>query len=405
MSENLAMSEEFCEIEFIRSQSDKPIIVFVRLFDEPGATILAFPWRLEKRVTCTPPMMMDKSLSIEIVSGEPNEQVAAHIRPCASGAKILDRTIKQAQKYARAFRNSLNPVQYADGAGRIKPWPTPRACSPSCMVSIIIPTRDKAELLERAIKTLYEKCDWPNKELVVVDNGSIERETFDLFERIRALANVTIIRDEKPFNFSRLINVGGRAAKGDVLAIMNNDVETSHSDYIAPLLALACDPKVGVVGPKLLFGDGLVQHAGIALGIRALTGHPGVGRRADDPGPYNILATTRRVSAVTGACMFTRRALFDHLGGFSEEYVVEFNDVDYCLRMAGLGLAVVYDANSVLIHNEGSSRRMRPLREQEVRDRQKFVHQWGRYLIEDQYYPSDLTNRDESLSLATVYDR
>jgi GT2 family glycosyltransferase len=399
------MAEELCQIEFIRSYSGRPTIVFARLFDQTGATVLAFPWRLDRRVTRTPPMMLDSVLTLEIVSGEPDEQVSARFRPCGSGFGIAGRAVTQAKKYARAFRNYLNPVPLDDAAGRIKPWAARPDFSRSCTVSIVIPTRDKAELLGRAIETLFERSDWPNKELIIVDNGSIELETFRLFERVQTLENVSIVRDDQPFNFARLINVGARASRGDVLAIMNNDVETDRPDYISRLVALACDPEVGVVGAKLLFADGSVQHAGIALGIRALTGHPGVGHRADVPGPYNMLAITRRVSAVTGACMFSRREVFERLGGFSEEYVVEFNDVDYCLRAGGLGLAVVYDANSILTHNEGSSRQVRPLREQEIRDRQRFVQEWGRHLINDPYYPADLTINDESLAFASVYDR
>lgn len=399
------MAEALCQIEFVRSSSGRPMVVFARVLDKSGATVLAFPWRLERRVTRTPPLMLDNSLSLEIVSGEPEEQVTGYFRPCGSRFGLANKAVEQAQKYMRALRNYLNPIPGADAAGRIKPWTTGPASIRSCRVSIVIPTRDKAELLARAIETLFENADWPNKELIIVDNGSIEPDTHDLFERIRPLENVIIVRDDRPFNFARLINVGARASRGDVLAIMNNDVETDRPDYISRLVSLACDPAVGVVGAKLLFADGSIQHAGIALGIRALTGHPGVGRRADDPGPYDMLVTTRRVSAVTGACMFTRRDVFERLGGFSEEYVVEFNDIDYCLRVGGLGLAVVYDATSILTHNEGSSRQSRPLREQEVCDRQRFIQQWGSHLIDDPYYPADLTIKDDSLAFATVYDR
>jgi GT2 family glycosyltransferase len=399
------MAEELCQIDFTRRVDDPLMVVFVRLFDKTGATVLAFPWRLDRTVSSTSPMMLDPALSLEIVSGEPEAQISARIRVCGSSPALLSRASEQVRKYARAFRNYLCPISAIESAGRIKRWPAVSPSVPSPSISIIIPTRDMQELLERAIKTLFENANWKNKELIVIDNGSIEPKTFQLFERIQSLNNVTIIREDQPFNFSRLINIGARAARGDVLAIMNNDVETDDHDYIAPLAALACDPKVGVVGAKLLFGDGLVQHAGITLGIRGLTGHAGMGRRSDDSGPYDILSTTRRVSAVTGACMFTRREVFERLGGFSEDYVVECNDVDYCLRAGAMDLASVYHAASVLTHKESSSRQARPLREQEVLDRKRFVQQWGRSLVTDPYYPADLTLKDESLAFLTVYDR
>lgn len=399
------MAEELCQIDFVRRKQDPPSVVFVRLFDKSGATILAFPWRLDRAVSSTSPMLLNPNLSLELVSGEPDAQISARIRVCGSGPTLSSRIWLQAQKYVRAFRNSFDPISPIDAAGRIKPWPAFPSPTPSASVSIIIPTRDKPDLLGRAIETLFQNANWANKELIIVDNGSIEPETLQLFERIRPSSNVTIVRDDQPFNFSRLINAGARVARGDLLAIMNNDVETENRDYIGPLAALASDPQVGVVGAKLLFGNGLIQHAGIALGVRGITGHPGMGRRPDDPGPYHILSTTRRVSAVTGACMFTRRDVFERLGGFAEEYVVEFNDVDYCLRADAIGLAVVYHAASVLIHNEGSSRQDRPLREQEIRDRQRFIQQWGRCLVQDPYYPADLTLKDDSLDYLTVYDR
>lgn len=399
------MAEELCQIDFVRRNLDQPMVVFVRLFDVTGATVLAFPWRLDRASSSTWPMMLDPTLSLELVSSEPDAQISACIRAYGPGPAIPARIRKQVRKYARAFRNCLIPIPSDDAVGRIKPWPVISSTNPFSSVSIIIPTRDKPDLLGRAVETLFENANWPNKELIIVDNGSVEQETFELFERIRSSNDVTILQDDQPFNFSRLINVGARAARGNVLAIINNDVETDDRDYIGPLTALACEPQVGVVGAKLLFGSGLVQHAGITLGVRGITGHPGMGRHSNDPGPYGILSTTRRVSAVTGACMFTRREVFERLGGFSEEYVVEFNDVDYCLRAGAIGLAVVYHAESVLMHKEGSSRQNRPLREQEILDRQRFIRQWGRCLIQDPYYPADLTLKDDSLAFLTVYDR
>jgi GT2 family glycosyltransferase len=399
------MAEELCEIVFERKDPDRPVVVFLRLCNQAGATVLAFPWRLEHGKTRTWSIMLDPSLSIELVSGEPDEQISASIKRRGPAPGVFGKAVAQMRKYARAFAKYLDKISPDDSAGRIKPWPAKTLPTPAPSVSIIIPTRDRADLLSRAVETLFEKADWPDRELVIVDNGSVEPQTFALFERIRHAPNVQIITDDSPFNFSRLINAGARAARGDVLAIMNNDVETENPDWIAPLAALACDPAVGVVGAKLLFGDGNVQHAGITLGIRGIVGHAGMGRAADDPGPYGMLSTTRRVSAVTGACMFVRREIYQRLGGMDEEYVVEFNDIDFCLRADAAGLAVVYAATPVLTHNEGSTRQNRLLREQEIRDRQRFIRQWGRSLVSDPYYPADLTLKDDSLSLLSAYDR
>jgi GT2 family glycosyltransferase len=288
------------------------------------------------------------------------------------------------------------------GRSRIIPWSTGvgAASSTSPVVSIVIPTRDRAALLRRAVKTLFENSDWPNKELIIVDNGSVEQSTVALFERMRGLPNVVILRHDETFNFARLINAGARASRGEVLAFLNNDVETEDRNWLAPLGRIAVDPRVGVVGPKLLHPDGSVQHAGIVLGIGGFVGHAGRWRAADDPGPYGMLTTTRRISAVTGACLLTRRDVFDAIGGFDEAFPVEFNDVDYCLRVAMAGYAVVYAAAPSLVHKEGSTRQTAPLREQERMDQRLFVQRWGRALIDDPYYPVELTVSDESLTLA-----
>src|SRR5262249_15699427 len=137
----------------------------------------------------------------------------------------------------------------------------------------------------------------------------------------------------------------------------------------------------------------------IALGIGGLTGHAGRWRTADDPGPHAMLTTTRRVSAVTGACLLTRRDVFDAIGGMDEDFVVECNDIDYCLRAGAAGYPIAYAATPMLVQKEGSTRRAHPLREQEVLDRRLLGQRWGRALLDDPYFPLELTLNDESLTV------
>lgn len=385
-----------CQIEMIRHAPKRPMTAFFRLLNADGECVLAFPYRLQDRVTHFNEVMMDPTLSVEVDAGEPDARISVRVRPC-------DRVYQIRRKLSHFLGNfRKKPAPPRPDPARIVPFTAEGVAtsSPTPLVSIIIPTRDRAGLLARAVETLFETARWPNKELVVVDNGSVEPETFALFDRIRATPNVTILRRDEPFNFARLVNEGVRASRGDVLALLNNDVETDHPDWLAPLVRLAIDPRVGVVGAKLLHEDGSVQHAGIALGIRGLVAHAGCGRAAEDPGPYAMLKTTRRVSAVTGACLLTRRDVFEALGGFSEDFVVEFNDVDYCLRAGAAGYAVVYAASPALIHKEGSTRQARPLREREILDRSLFMRRWGHALVDDPFYPPELTLRDESLARA-----
>ncbi len=384
-----------CQIEMIRHAPKRPMTAFFRFFNEQGDCVLAFPYRLHDRVTHFNEVMMDPRLSVEIDAGEPDARISVRVRPC----DWKYRWRRELSHFLGNFRRK--PAPRRPDPARIVPFAAdiaPSAETPR--VSIIIPTRDRAGLLARAAETLFEAAHWTKRELIIVDNGSVEAETFALFDRLRRLPNVTILRRDEPFNFARLINGGVRASHGEILALLNNDVETDNPDWLTPLVDLAVDPRVGVVGAKLLHEDGTVQHAGIALGIRGLVAHAGCGRAADDPGPYAMLTTTRRVSAVTGACLITRRDVFDALGGFDEAFVVEFNDVDYCLRAGAAGYAVVYAATPALVHKEGSTRQARPLREREILDRSLFMRRWGRALVDDPYYPPELTLRDESLTLA-----
>lgn len=389
-------NERPCQIEMIRHAPKRPVTAFFRFFNAAGDCVMAFPFRLQDRVTHFNEVMMDPQLSFEVDTAEPDARISVRIRPCDWRYQARRRLFH----FVEHFRVKSPPPQ--PDAARIAPfYPEGIAtASPTPLVSIVIPTRDRAALLSRAVESLFEKARWPQRELIIVDNGSVEPETFTLFDKLGQIGNVSIVRRDEPFNFARLINAGAAAAKGEVLAFLNNDVETDDPDWLAPLVRLAVDPRVGVVGAKLLNEDRTVQHAGVMLGIRGLTAHAGAGRAADDPGPHAMLTTTRRVSAVTGACMLTRRDVFSGIGGFDENFAVEFNDVDYCLRAAAAGHAVIYAAAPALYHREGSTRQARPLRAQEVLDRSLFMRRWGRALVDDPYYPRELTLADESLALA-----
>lgn len=392
--------ERPCQIKIIRHAPERPIVAFFRFIDAAGECVITFPFRLQGPVTNFNEVMMDPSLTAQIDCGDPEARISVRVMPCGRryywGRKL--------RCFLDNFCRKPQPVLPVRDPARIVPFAAQGVATSSArpLVSIVIPTRDRADLLACAVETLFERASWPNKELVIVDNGSVERETFALFDRLRGHPDVTILSCDEAFNFSRLVNEGVRASRGEVIALLNNDVETSDPDWLSPLVALTVDPRVGVVGVKLLHEDRTVQHAGIALGIRGLVAHAGAGRAADDPGPYAMLATTRRVSAVTGACLLTRRGIFDSLGLFDEKFVVEFNDVDYCLRAGAAGYAVVWAANPMLLHKEGSTRQARPLRKQEVLDRALFMKCWGQSLVDDPFYPPELTLHDESLTLATA---
>lgn len=233
------------------------------------------------------------------------------------------------------------------------------------LVSVVIPTRDRLELLRIAVASVLERSGWRNLELVVIDNSSSDPETLRFLERVASPHRV--LRRPGPFDWAGLNNDAAREARGEYLLFLNNDVEAREDGWIEPLLEHAQRPGVGPVGAKLLYPDGTIQHAGVALGMDGFAGHPFRGALADDPGPCGVLSVARECSAVTGACLMIRRGLFQSLGGFDPELRIAFNDVDLCLRARERGHRTIWTPHARLVHHESASR--------------SAVHPRGEYLL------------------------
>jgi GT2 family glycosyltransferase len=229
--------------------------------------------------------------------------------------------------------------------------------SPTPLVSVIIPTRDQVALLKRCLTSLRENTDYAPIEIVIVDNGSREPETHALFRDLSQNPSVQILTDTDEFNFSRLINQGARAARGEILALMNNDVETEKTGWLREMVSHAIRPEVGAVGARLWYPDGRLQHAGVVLGLHGVTSHA---FQRFPPQPISPMHRTfvlsQNYSAVTAACMVLRKAVFDDLGGFDENLPNNFNDVDFCLRLRERGWQVIWTPYADLIHHESASR-------------------------------------------------
>ncbi|MCS0495484.1 glycosyltransferase family 2 protein [Ancylobacter sp. MQZ15Z-1] len=231
--------------------------------------------------------------------------------------------------------------------------------APAPLVSIVIPTRDRAELLARTLETLVAVSAHHAFEIIIVDNGSHEEETFALFERARALWPATrILTDDGDFNFSRLCNAGIAAATGELVLLLNNDMEIVEPGWLGEMVALACRPGVGIVGAKLLYPDRSVQHAGFIVGLRSGAGsHWFAHAAADAPGYQDRLVVRQNLSAVTGACLLVRRDCLEAVGLLDEEaFAEECNDIDLCLRTRQAGWEVVFTPFARLIHHESASR-------------------------------------------------
>lgn len=230
--------------------------------------------------------------------------------------------------------------------------------APPPLASIIIPTRDRLDLLEPCVRTLLAATRYPAFELIVVDNGSRDEATLRWLERMQAEEpRFRVLRADEPFNWSRLNNLGVRAAAGDVLVFLNNDTEVIDPTWLDRLVENAMRPEVATVGPLLLYPDRTIQHAGVVVGIGGWADHPFKGLPAEHRQSLFVSPMLRRnVLAVTGACMAIERRTFEDLGGFDETFIVCGSDVELGLRAHRRGLWNVYVPEAVLVHHESKTR-------------------------------------------------
>ncbi len=265
------------------------------------------------------------------------------------------------------------------------------------LVSVIIPTKDKKELLRVCIDGLLNKTNYQNLEIIVIDNKSSEPQTL---EYLKTLPKV--IRDEGEFNFSRLNNKAAKEAKGELLLFLNNDIEVIDQDWLSEMVSLAVRPDTGAVGAKLLYPDGRIQHAGVILGIGGVAGHSHKFFNGSDPGYFNRNILRHSVSAVTAACLLVRTEIFRATGGFDEvNLAVAFNDVDLCLKVQELGYRNIYTPYARLIHHESVSRGYEDSPEKISRFNKEISYMQQKWDLEnDPFYNPNLSNVTEDFALA-----
>ena len=263
------------------------------------------------------------------------------------------------------------------------------------LVSIVIPTAGKlrkvrnteVDLLAQAIASVTAKTTWPHYELVIVaDASGVQPSTH------RALAGtrhrIVVHQAEGPFNFALRINEGVAASTGEHILLFNDDLEVMDGEWMTAMLEYSQDPEIGAVGAKLLYPDGRLQHVGIVLGVNGIAAHAYHQHPGTTPGYMGNVIGPRNYSAVTAACLMTRRTVFDEAGGFDEAFPIDFNDVDFCLKVRKAGYRIVWTPHARLIHHESASfgpRAQDPAGIQEMRIR------WGALVDADPYYNPNLT--------------
>ncbi|USR91522.1 glycosyltransferase [Phormidium yuhuli AB48] len=272
-------------------------------------------------------------------------------------------------------------------------------------VSIIIPTKDLASTLNTCLTSIFRLTTYPDYEVIVVDNGSSQRQTQRLFKTWakREPKRFRVEPLDIPFNYPKLNNLGVSKANGDYLLFLNNDTEVTQGDWLSAMVEQAQRPSIGAVGATLLYPDNTIQHAGVVLGIGGVAGHSHKFYPKDAIGYFAQLQTVNNYSAVTAACLLCRREVFDAVDGFEESLSVAFNDVDFCLKMIEKGYRNVCLPHVRLYHYESKSRGQENTPEKQLRFKQEIdymKHRWGDYLDDDPCYNPHLSREREDYSLA-----
>jgi len=271
-------------------------------------------------------------------------------------------------------------------------WPLP-AILPS--VSIVVPTRDNAELLKNCMQGLSTNTNYDNLEVVVVDNGSKDPATLELLNSLDNEPNTRVLRYDHEFNYSAINNFAVGKVSSDYVCLLNDDIQVIDNDWLRQMMALAVRNDIGAVGARLLYADNTVQHGGIMLGVMGVANHLHKGLPVESPGYFGRLQLTQELSAVTAACLVIKRSIYEQIGGLNEEELaVAFNDVDFCLRLREAGYRNLWTPRATLYHLESASRGsdLTPTKAKRFDKEVSYMKKrWATELLDDPFYNRNLT--------------
>ncbi len=277
-------------------------------------------------------------------------------------------------------------------------------------VSIIIPTRNKHDYCETLLNSIFELTTWPDFEIILIDNNSDDESFFDWVEKWKKREPVRFlyIREESVFNFSRLMNLAAAKASGKYLLLLNNDTEIIDGSWINRMVEFCQQTEIGAVGVKLLYQNNTVQHAGVVIGYCGVAGHTFVGQDRFSTGYFGMLNRVNNYSAVTAACLMVKKTHFELVNGFEEELAIEFNDVDFCLKLLSKGLRNVYVSDVELYHYESISRghphKTLKSYQQHIAELRFFQKKWNNYILRDPYYNPNLSTQGELYTIKRRFD-
>lgn len=277
------------------------------------------------------------------------------------------------------------------------PDPTPK-------VSLVIPTRDRVELLRMCVESILKHTEYPNYEIVVVDNQSSDPAALAYFEQIRVHPKVRVLRYDALFNFSAINNYAVANCDGDVIGLVNNDIEAIHADWLREMVSQAIRPEIGAVGAMLYYPNDTIQHAGVLLGVGGVANHAYCGKPRGYHGMMSRGLLVQRLSAVTAACLLVRRSVYDEVGGLDSRLQVAFNDIDFCLRVRAAGYNNLWTPFAELYHHESASRGVEdtPAKKQRFEGEVAFMmRRWGEVLNHDPAYNPNLSLLSVQMDLAS----
>jgi O-antigen biosynthesis protein len=329
-----------------------------------------------------------------------------HAESTASGGETVKTYAYDAAKKAitEAIYRRGEPGRVLDVPGFLGSYTVRYDIKDYKRVSIIIPTRDLAGLLDRCLESIFTQTTYPNYEVIVVDNGSVEPETAALFARWTQQEpdRFKCYKYDIPFNYPKINNYGVEKATGDYLLLLNNDTQVLTPDWLEAMVEHVQRPSIGAVGALLLYSDDLIQHAGVIMGIGGIAGHSHRMFPKDTPGYVCQVKTVNNYSAVTGACLMCRREVFEEVGGLDETLAVAYNDVDFCLKIVDRGYRNLYIPHAVLYHYESRSRGYEDTPEKLerlAREGDIIRSRWLKYIEHDPCYNPHLTKDLENYSI------
>ncbi len=321
-----------------------------------------------------------------------------------------ERGLKAIQDYLK-MSNNRNEQQctvrcVAPNRFRVN-WPVENEVS----VELIIPTRDKAEILEVAVRSIIEKTTYNNYSITIMNNGSEEKNTYELFNELtnKHPEKIKVLEYNKPFNYSAINNYAAEQSKAEIIGLINNDIEVINGEWLHEMVSHCLRNDVGCVGAKLLYSNETIQHAGVFTGVLTIAAHGHRDSPRESPGYFGRLAHTQQLSVVTAACLLVRRTIYNEVGGLNElNLSVAFNDVDFCLRVHQRGYRNIYTPYAELYHYESISRGHEDTRVKKKRFQSEIDYMIKQYgdsqatkLPNDPFYNPNLTDSNENFSVNT----